>query len=368
MKLLSLRRFSCLVLVIVLVLTVSVGCGSNSNQGESQDTGQQSASGGSTSQGDDGTVYTLRAAAASVAPASEPLCNEEFKRLIEEATDRIVVETYPGGSAGTNVQVTTGLQDGSIQAVCLPAGYWEAFCPEIGVTGLPMTFGGPEEIYQVLQQEGELRTLLDEALAEKGFVVGAWLRDCDSRFLSKKPINSIEDLKGMKVWCMANTKINDTINALGGTAVNFDTGDLAVSLQQGTIDCVYTGNTLFRALKLYESAKYLNISKVVINVNVLMLSKPWLDSLPEDLREIVMDCAEQAGLWHYEYNTTSLDDCMTEFIDNGVTVSYADDAFRDYAKEVTKPIIEGYVNQSDSCKAVYDAAVAAVEAYTGEEG
>ena len=367
MKTLSFRKISYLALVIVMVLTFTVGCSPSSDQGAST-SGDPQAPAADPAQADPGKVYTLRAAAASVDPSSEALCNEEFKRLIEEATDRIVVETYPGGAAGTNVQTITGLQDGSIQAVCIPAGYWEAFCPEIGVTGLPMTFAGPEEIYQVLKEDGELGDLLDAALAEKGFVIGAWLRDCDSRFLSKKPIGSVADLKGMKVWCMANTKINDTINALGGTAVNFDTGDLAVSLQQGTIDCVYTGNTLFRALKLYESAKYLDISKVVINVNALMLSKPWLDSLPEDLRQIVMDCAEQAGQWHYDYNTTQLDACMTQFIDNGVTVSYADDAFLDYAKEVTKPIIEGYVNQSDTCKAIYDAAIKQVDAYTGEAG
>ncbi|MGQ9823987.1 MAG: TRAP transporter large permease subunit [Desulfotomaculales bacterium] len=63
---------------------------------------------------------------------------EEFKKRLEaKAGDRITVENYPASQLGTAAQMIQGLQDGSVQGVLLPSGYYGSVVPQISVIDLP---------------------------------------------------------------------------------------------------------------------------------------------------------------------------------------------------------------------------------------
>jgi TRAP-type C4-dicarboxylate transport system substrate-binding protein len=53
---------------------------------------------------------------------------------------------------------------------------------------------------------------------------------------TKKPVRSLEDLKGMKIRVQGNPLFIETINAMGGNGIAMDTGEIFSALQTGVID------------------------------------------------------------------------------------------------------------------------------------
>ena len=50
--------------------------------------------------------------------------------------------------------------------------------------------------------------------------------------------------------------------------------------------------------KVYEAIKYMSMCKLGLNPQIYVASKKWLDSLPEDLRQIVIKGMKEAAKWH----------------------------------------------------------------------
>jgi C4-dicarboxylate-binding protein DctP len=75
----------------------------------------------------------------------------------------------------------------------------------------------------------------------------------------------------------------------GGTAVPMDLPEVIPGLQQGVIDGTMS------ATAVYVNLKFNDISKVITQVNDTMIvsvgvvSRPWLNKLPPDLRQMVVE-------------------------------------------------------------------------------
>ena len=313
-------------------------------------------------------VYKLRLGAVSSLPSPGARFVLEFKGILEKATDgRISVEAYHSGTLGTTTQMIQGLQDGSIEGVCVPINYYESYVPELGVLGIPMFFDSGEQAYRLCGEKGtELNEVITRMMAEKGFTLATLLISSDSKIISLTPINKFEDLKGMKIWCLPNKLVVSTMNAFGAAPVNFDTGDLAVGIQQKTIDGAYTGTTLLAPQKLYETAKYFFISDVSINFNIqsLVYSKEFTDSLPPDLLEILLETSVKADREVYlPMNTDYMNESLYEIIDApGMTVTYADEEFITKARAAVAHLAGEFLEKVPSAQHFYDVAKKAIEA------
>lgn len=311
----------------------------------------------------DGKVYTMRIGAVSSPPTPEPVYILALVDYIAEATGgRVKVEAYHSGTLGNAAQMIQGLQDGSVDGVCIPSNYFESSVPELGILGLPMYFNYGDQAYRFCKTPGNgFHEMLNEFVEAKGFVIGSWLISSTSALLASKPVSSVDDFKGLKVWCNPNTRIVDALSALGAAPVNFDTGDLAVGMQQRTVDAAYIGPTLLAPQKLYESAKNLLLFSEPMNftTNVLMTSKAFADSLPADLREILYEALARSGEEiHYPICIQTIEDTTQELINaDGMTVVYTDSEFTSRARALVEPLVDKFLNEVPSARPLCDLAV-----------
>jgi TRAP-type C4-dicarboxylate transport system substrate-binding protein len=317
---------------------------------------------------DDGKVYTMRIGAISTPPTPEAVFIVELEEYIKEATGgRVVVEAYHSGTLGTTTQMIQGLQDGSVDGVCVPTSYYEPYVPELGVIGLPMFFKDAEQAYRFCSTPGNgFHEKLDELFEAKGFVVGCWANGANSTLISTKPVAKYEDFNGLKIWCLPNARIVDTLNLLGAVPVNFDTGDLAVGIQQKTVDAAYTGPQLFAPQKLQDTAKNLFVFSTPLNFNVqsLICSKIFIDSLPPDLRALLLESLGRAGTEIYSpLSSGNIERSLQTLKDaEGMTVVYSDDDFTAKAKAALAPTTENFLNDVPAARELYDLAVALIQA------
>ncbi|WPL15582.1 TRAP transporter solute receptor, DctP family [Thiorhodovibrio winogradskyi] len=112
-----------------------------------------------------------------------------------------------------------------------------------------------------------------------------------------KEINSLEDLKGIKMRIPGLG--GEVLKRAGGTPVNLPGGEIFTSLQSGAIDATeWIGPYNDLAFGLYKAAKYYYYPGWQEPGTTLeaMIHKPSFDKLPDDLKVIVMTACKAINL------------------------------------------------------------------------
>ena len=345
------------ILAMTMILALLAACGGQQTSNEpAAGSGAESPAAPS----DDGRVYTMRIGAIAALPTAQAVFIEELVDIIDEATNgRIKVEAYHSGTLGTVAQMIQGLQDGSVEGVSVPINFYVSSVPEIAVLGLPMIFRDADHLYDLTRTKGNgLHEMLAELLEDKGFVMGCWNIAFPMLILANRPVATLEDFNGLRVWCQPNAQVAAAFNALGAVPVNFDTGDLAIGLQQRTVDAAYTSAQLLGPMRLHETAKHMFIFNPAmhIGVNTVMLSKVFVDSLPGDLREILLDTLYRADEEvYYDLAVNSHGNSYNAMTGaDGMTIVYSDDAMTENLKQLMEPIYEEFLNTTPTARPLYE--------------
>jgi C4-dicarboxylate-binding protein DctP len=294
-------------------------------------------------------------------PSQPNVYMREFKEKIEAATDRITVELYEASAFGGPNEMIQGLQSGAFQSVNIPSGFYSSVAPKIDILDLPFLFASPDECYTVLN--GDTPTL-DAYLESQGLVCAGWIYESNRDIISKKQITSYADLKGKNLRTYSSTISQAELTAYGVNPIIMATGDIPMALQQGSIDGVQCGNTLMAPGNYFDTAKFLLIDAGTSVPIASMFSKIFLDSLPDELRTLVLDTAhELVTTTSYEYSKQYVEDCYTLMLDGGVTITPAPDAMRNEMIEATKSVTEDFLASNTDMQAAYDEIQSGIKAY-----
>lgn len=221
-----------------------------------------------------------------------------FAKYVEEKSNgRIKCSTHPRGQLGSHIQMLESLQVGTLEMVSVAGPAMTEFVPEIALTSLPYLYNSEDEMYALLNSE--VGKKIAAAFAPKGLYMGGVADHGFKAFLNRKgPITKIEDMAQYKWRCIPNELFLDNYKAMGVNPITLPWPEVFSGLQRGVIDGIdITPNECYYA-KVYEAVKYVSIAKMGINPQVYVASKKWLDSLPADLREIVIDGMAAAAKWH----------------------------------------------------------------------
>lgn len=305
------RKILAVLLTLLMITAVLAGCGNN-DTGGTGDAEEAPA---------DDKVYTFRIGALVVEPNQCVTTANEFKTRIEAASEgRVAVEVYPAAQLGTAAQLLEGMQNGSIQGGMFPAEYAISTAPLLGYIALPDVIGDNSYDFCKLQNDSG-NVMLNEYMNQFGLHIAGWMvADEHKTILMSTPFATGDDLAGKKLWCFPNVYDQNLTKALKATPANFDPSEIVVSLQQGTIDGVMAGDSLYVPMKQTEYAKYhLTLDTYPRNLAFFM-SAPYLSSLPEDLKELVLDVAMET-LVEYEYDYALMMDGKYKqgLVDAGVT-------------------------------------------------
>jgi TRAP-type C4-dicarboxylate transport system substrate-binding protein len=114
------------------------------------------------------------------------------------------------------------------------------------------------------------------------------------RFITKKPVNTIEDLKGLMIRCVATDV--PYLQAIGMEPINMPMGEAYMAMQKGIIDAIWAPIETLKSMRFAEVSKYASedswrpwaFPKGVMNINTY-------NSLPPDIQKIVDDTGEFWG-------------------------------------------------------------------------
>ena len=177
---------------------------------------------------------------------------EYFKPYIEEHSNgRIQVDVQNNSVLGGDRDLYEGLQLNTVQASFGPMSTLANFEPNYAVCDFPFLFEDKDEAYAEL--DGDFGTKLAENLPQVGMRLLAYGENAFRNISNGvKPINTLEDLKGLKIRVMESPVNIATYTALGCNPTPMAFGELYTGLQQKTVDGQDNGVVLTYTAKLYE--------------------------------------------------------------------------------------------------------------------
>ncbi|MFM8546180.1 MAG: TRAP transporter substrate-binding protein [Betaproteobacteria bacterium] len=268
---------------------------------------------------------------------------------------RIDAQHFPASQLGSYTQLIEQSRIGTIQATVGGPDTEESVAPEIAATG-----GAPGFIYRneahvdkVLQ--GETGSQVSTVARKKtGVEFVAWSEVGFRHLLSKRPVTSLDQLKGMKIRVPEIKVWVDFWRRLGANPTPLPYAEQYSALASGVIDALEADFFSIRGFKWGEQAKHLTLTYHWFLPKAVRVNAKWLDGLPADLQKIVRDSAVEVFAEQRKINRARTDDALADLRKGGITVHQlsGDEAGRWFNS--ARPLFDEFSSKSADTKAMVD--------------
>jgi TRAP-type C4-dicarboxylate transport system substrate-binding protein len=244
----------------------------------------------------------MKLATATVNDVQVEAINTFGARVEARTNGRIKAQYYPGAQLGSNPRMIEGLQLGTIEVYVGPPAYMVGLDSRFQVLDAPGLFDDMEHFYRVTQDKAFRDDFL--ALGEPKGVKGISLFVYSpTSFATRDPMRKLSDFQGKKLRVLASKLERESVARLGATAVPIDFSEVVSALQQGTVDGIRTGMSVFTSIKVYDVVKYATTTHEAMIPEVMMVSKAWFERQPEDIKKVIVE--EGAGMERHLFEWTS---------------------------------------------------------------
>ena len=296
------KKISVLILIVVLIFTM-VACGNSSSGDDSEQT------------------YTLRFAHGS--STSEPIhlaAEYMAEQLKERSNGRVTMEIYPSATLADQVPACEMMMDGTLDffggSVVAVENYIDAF-KIVDLPYLVSDYESADALYG-----GEIGEELSAMLPDIGLENLGW---CEygfrNTFNNKRPIEKVEDLKGLKIRAIESSISVGMWTAFGTDPTVMGWSDVYTGLQMGTVDGADGPNALFASAQMETVVKYMSTTQHMYTPGVILASKKTMDSLPEDIAALVREVGAEAAAKMKETTRTTQEEAAQEMADNGLIIN-----------------------------------------------
>ncbi len=205
----------------------------------------------------------------------------------------VTLRIYPGGTVGDESEMIRKMRIGQLQVAAISnAGLAEIDSRAYAVM-LPMMFESYAEWDYVRQK---INPILEENLAENGFIVLAWSDAGWVYFFSNQPMRTPAELKQMKLaGSISETRTVDIFKWAGFNPVPISMVDMLTGLQTGLIDAAYMPIMLAEASQFYRQAKHMTDLKWAPLQGALVMHERAWKQLSSEQKDMVMRTAKDVG-------------------------------------------------------------------------
>lgn len=235
----------------------------------------------------------------NIIPAGQ-IYTEYFNQLaadITKATDGVVeVTNYPAGELpykGPDLLRITG--KGLVQMAEVVASYVFGEAPLLALPDLPYVALTPQELDTF---RNITKPYIWEELRSRGVEPIALVGYGPRNIASRKPTNSLADLKGQKV--RTGGGLQDAYLKLWGAVPTFVVwAEVYPAAQRGIVDAIMTATLAIQQAKVYEVCPYyININGPLMHQYVCVNAKAWNKLTPELQNTIRKVAAEWEAFWN----------------------------------------------------------------------
>ena len=248
----------------------------------------------------------------------------EFKRLVEEMSGgSIEIDFRPSGVLGSENDVLDAIVGGddSIDMSRISAFALTSYGAEKSVLlSLPFTFESRDHWWAFANSD-----LAQEFLNEPQ-EIGLPLRgvfygeEGFRHFFANKPINSIEDLDGLKIRVSNDPIMNGMVEALGGSPTVVSFGELYSALNTGVCDAAEQPIANYKSNAFPEVANNLILDGHTLGaIQVVITDTAWAKLTPAQ-QAVIMEAGKEVQAFNQSLSQSAEDEVLQQLKDEGCNV------------------------------------------------
>ena len=206
---------------------------------------------------------------------------------------KLKVNLFLSGALGSDQAVVSSMKGGTIEMSVMNSGILASEAKELSIFDFPFLFANEKESDAIV--DGPVGKKMHALLADKGLIgLAYWELGYRQMTNSKRPLNKVEDIEGLKLRVIPNPINVDWVKALGANPTPLPFPEVYAALEQKAIDGQENPVSVIAANKFWEVQKYMALTNHQYNPQSVIISKKFWDTLSADEKKIVADSANEA--------------------------------------------------------------------------
>jgi tripartite ATP-independent transporter DctP family solute receptor len=242
------------------------------------------------------SAQTVTLRSAEVHPAGYPTIvgvEDMGRRLAERSNNRFRIQVFHSAQLGQERDTIDQTRFGVIDMNRINMAPFNNLIPETNVPSLPFLFRDIPHMRKVM--DGPIGDELLAKFEPHGLVALAFYDSGARSFYNRvKPINTVADMRGMKIRVQQSDMFVALIQALGANATPMPYGEVFTSLQTGVIDGAENNWPSYESSRHFEVSRYYSLTEHSNSPEVLVMSKRRFDGLSAADKELVKATAKES--------------------------------------------------------------------------
>lgn len=241
--------------------------------------------------------------------------------LLEEMGSTVSLDLQLEGALGTERELIENCIMGNVDLVQGADMSFTPFAPGLAFVNFPLLFQDYDDVYEHWGKDGWVFQSADQILSDVGLkLLGA--TDNGFRWItnSVRPIESIDDIAGLKIRVPEIESLIDIWDAFGAVTAPISYTELTTALQQGVVDGQELGMQHFYSCGWYEYQPYATNLDYDYSAVITCINKELFESLSEQQQADLVKAFDEASAYTLDYAIDFINEGYEVSKENGVQV------------------------------------------------
>lgn len=269
--------------------------------------------------------------------------------LAQATSDRWGIDVYANATLGGQQEVVMLVGDGAVDMAVISGTALENLNVDYRTMNLPGVFDDIEHQVRVtndLDIMGDLYSSLEES---HGITVVGMFTQGARNIYTRAPVETPEDLSGMRVRVQESDVAIDMINAMGASATPMPYAEVYTALQSGILDGAENNEVSYVTQRHLEVARYYTHTAHQVGLDFIVIHTGLVRAMSEADARAFRESWLRASANHTRLWIEETEAAVATMLEEGVTILEPD---RTPFVERLQPVAERYLT-TDTSRALY---------------
>jgi len=227
---------------------------------------------------------------------------EKFQELVNAKTNNAYqFKVFYNSVLGAEEAMLEQCQMGTLEMQFGYSAILPNYVREFEAIGLPKVLANFDDVHKILN--GKIGDELSKKFLDKTNVRILWFVDQAYRniWLKDKAVNSVDDLKGIKIRSPNSPLYIKVLRTLGMNPTPLPFNEIYTAVQTGVVDGHEQEDPGVIAMKFYEIENRGIVSHHLYQSAIWEVSEKFFQKLPKEHQQVFQDASREAGIWFRPY-------------------------------------------------------------------
>lgn len=231
-------------------------------------------------------------------PVTHPMnirAREMADAIKADTNGRVEINIFPSSQLGSDTDTLSQIRSGAVEFFTLSGLILATLVPAASINGMGFAFQDYGAVWKAM--DGELGAYVRQQIAKAGLVPMEKIWDNGFRQMtsSTKPVNSPDDLRGMKLRVPPSPLWTSMFKAFEAAPTSINFNEVYTALQTKVVDGQENPLAIIATAKLNEVQKFCSLTNHMWDGFWFLANRRAWERLPENLRGIVAKHINAAG-------------------------------------------------------------------------